>query len=81
MRFIFAPFVIAAGILTMRYTFEITNFTGKIDFAENWFGGLGAGTYTWWRLVGLAVALFGGMWLLGITSLLGDALGGILAIP
>ncbi len=66
----------------MRYTFEITNFTGQIDFAEKWFrGGIGAGTYTWWRVVGLIIALFGGMWLLGITSLLGDALAGILAIP
>lgn len=63
----------------MRYTVEITGFTGKIDFAEEYFGkGLAAGTYTWWRLVGLFFAILGALWFLGLASILGDALRAIL---
>jgi hypothetical protein len=64
MRFFFSPFVFAAGVLIMKYTVQITNFTGKIDFAEKYFGaGIGAGTYTWWRLFGMAMCILSVLWL------------------
>jgi hypothetical protein len=81
MRFILAPLIVALGILIMKYTVQITNATGQIDFAERIFsGGIGSGTYTWWRLCGLGFAILGGMWFLGITSLIGDLLRAIFAI-
>ncbi len=63
----------------MRYTVEITNFTGKLDWAEEWFGkGLAAGTYTWWRLVGLFFVILGALWLFGMMDLLGAGIRALL---
>ena len=81
MRFILGPLVIILGVLLMKYTVQITDFTGRIDFAEKYLtAGLGAGTYTWWRLVGLCFAILGAMWILGLTSLLGEGLVSILGL-
>lgn len=75
MQFIFGPIVILLGLAMMRYTVQITNMTGKIDFAERIFSaGLGAGTYTWWRLVGLGIMILGALWLFGLLSVLGGLL-------
>lgn len=67
MRFFLAPFVFIAGILLMRYTVAVTNFTGKLEFAEKYFGGgLGAGTYTWWRLCGLGLSIISILWIFNL---------------
>ncbi|MCL5008901.1 MAG: hypothetical protein M1400_01000 [Patescibacteria group bacterium] len=65
MRFIFAPIVLAIGVLMMKYSVAITDqFSGKIDFAEKYLGtGIGAGTYTWWKLVGLGLCVLAVFWL------------------
>ncbi len=65
MRFIFAPIVLALGVLMMKYSVAITDqFSGKIDFAEKYLGtGIGAGTYTWWKLVGLGLCVLAVFWL------------------
>lgn len=54
----------------MKYTVTITDqFTGQIDWAEKIFSnGFTAGTYTWWRLVGLMLVLLGSLWLFGIVN-------------
>ena len=79
MRFILGPIIIALGILMMRYTVDITNVTGKLDWAEQWFGGgLAAGTYTWWRLVGLFFVILGSLWLFGLIGLVGNGLRAVL---
>lgn len=76
MQFIFGPLLIVLGITMMRYTVQITNFTGQIDFAEKYLGGgIAAGTYTWWRLWGLIACLLGAMWMFGLLSLVGDLFG------
>jgi hypothetical protein len=64
MRFFLAPLLFAAGILIMKYSVAITDqFSGKIDFAEKYLGtGIGAGTYTWWRLFGLAMCVLAVLW-------------------
>jgi hypothetical protein len=70
MRFIFGPIMIALGVLLMKYTVQITNFTGALDFAEKYLkGGVGAGTYTWWRLVGLFLIAVALAWMFGVLSL------------
>jgi hypothetical protein len=82
MRFILGPILVAVGILMMKYTVKITEFTGKIDFAEEYLGkGLAAGTYTWWRLVGLVMAILGAMWFLGMLDIVGNALVAVFGGP
>lgn len=57
-----------AGILCMKYSVQITDqFTGRIDFAEKIFGtGIGAGTYTWWKLFGLGMCVLSVLWLFNL---------------
>ena len=65
----------------MRYTVEVTSFTGKVGWAEQYLGGgLLAGTYTFWRLVGLVFIILAVLWIFGLLDLLGGALRGILGM-
>lgn len=73
MRFFFAPLLFVAGILCMKYSVQITDqFTGRIDFAEKIFGtGIGAGTYTWWKLFGLGMCILSVLWLFNLLPSVG----------
>jgi hypothetical protein len=65
MRYFLAPLVFILGLLCMKYTVQITNNTGKIDLAEKYFNtGIGAGTYTFWRLFGLGLCILSVLWIL-----------------
>ena len=68
MRFILSPLLFAAGILIMKYSVQITDqFSGKIDLAEKYLGtGVGAGTYTWWKLFGLGMCVLSVLWLFNL---------------
>jgi hypothetical protein len=67
MRFFLSPIVFVIGILLMRYTVQVTNMTGKLDWAEKYLGGgLLAGTYTWWRLCGLGLCILSVLWLFNL---------------
>jgi len=48
----------------MKYSVVITEqFSGKIDLAEKYLGtGIGAGTYTWWKLFGLLLCILAVLW-------------------
>jgi hypothetical protein len=65
MRFFLSPLIFIAGILVMKYSVVITEqFSGKIDLAEKYLGaGIGAGTYTWWKLFGLIMCILATLWL------------------
>lgn len=52
----------------MKYTVWITNQTGKLDFAEKYLSFPFAGTYTWWRLVGLVLIILALCWMTGILD-------------
>ena len=67
MRYFLAPLILIAGLLCMRYSVQITDqFTGKIELAEKFLGGgLGAGTYTWWKLFGLGLCVLSVLWFFG----------------
>ncbi len=56
--------VFGLGIITMKYSAFITEqITGKIDLAEKYLGtGIGAGTYTWWKLFGLILCILSVLW-------------------
>ena len=65
MRYIVGPLIIIAGVLIMKYTVDVTNFTGKISFAEDYLRPIGAGTYTFWRLFGLLIIVLAVLWMTG----------------
>jgi hypothetical protein len=69
MRFILAPLLFVLGILCMKYSVAITDqFSGKIDLAEKYLGvGIGAGTYTWWKLFGLTLCVLSFLWLFNLV--------------
>jgi hypothetical protein len=65
MRFVWGIMWVIIGILLMRYTFQITNLFGKVEWAErNLQGGFG-GTYTLWRIVGLAIIIIAMLYMFG----------------
>ena len=68
MRFILGPLAIVLGFLMMRYTVQLTDITGKIGFAEKYLRGGLAGTYTWWRLVGLFIIIVSVFWIFGYLN-------------
>lgn len=59
----------------MRYAVQITQSMGKVDWAEKYLTqGIGAGTFTMWRLIGLLAAIMGALWTFGLISLVGRLL-------
>jgi len=58
-RLILSILLFAFGIVCMKYSVVITEqFSGKIELAEKYLGtGIGAGTYTWWKLFGLLMCI------------------------
>ena len=71
MRFFLSPLVLALGFLCMKYSVFITEqISGKIDFAEKYLGtGIGAGTYSWWKLFGLGLCILSILWLFNMLPL------------
>lgn len=53
MRFIYGMIGIAVGFLLIRYSVQLTESLGQIDWAERYLKSGMAGTYTMYRLVGL----------------------------
>ncbi len=68
MRFIIGPLMIVVGVLMMKYTVWITEQVGKVDFADQWLPYPLAGTYSWWRLVGLALIVLAFLWMFGFLD-------------
>ncbi len=64
MRFIIGPLMIVVGVLMMKYTVWITEQVGKVDFAQ-YLPYPMAGTYSWWRLVGLVLIVLAMLWMFG----------------
>lgn len=60
--------MIIVGILMMKYTVWITEQVGKVDFADRWLPSPLAGTYSWWRLVGLALIALAFLWMFGYLN-------------
>lgn len=67
MRFILGPIMIIVGVLMMKYTVWITEQVGKVEFAEHLPYPL-AGTYSWWRLVGLVLIILAFLWMFGYLN-------------
>lgn len=68
MKFILGPLFIILGVLFMKYTVWITNQVGKVDFADRWLPYPLAGTYSWWRIVGLLMIVGALLWMGGFLD-------------
>ncbi len=71
LRLILGIPIIYGGYLLMRYTVTVTEYTGKIDWAEEYLRGFGAGTYTFWRIVGILAIVGSLLWIFGLSSIIG----------
>ena len=58
-----ALLLIPGGILMVVYTDKVVNITGKFEFAERWF--VSGGTYSFMKLLGLAISIGGFLWATG----------------
>lgn len=68
MRFIWGIIGIIIGVLFLKYTFQLTNFFGKFDWAEKYFtGGLG-GTYFFYKLAGIFLIILSAMYMFGLLD-------------
>ncbi len=65
LRIIGGLLVMVGGFFLIKYSVKITDTTGRIEFAEKWFKAPMAGTYTWWKLVGIAIMFLGVAWIFG----------------
>jgi hypothetical protein len=68
MRYFLGPLIVIAGVLIMKYSFWITQQTGKIDFAERYLQSPLAGTYTWWKIVGIIFIVLALAWMGGFLD-------------
>jgi uncharacterized membrane protein (DUF485 family) len=68
LRIIGSLIVIAIGLLLVKYSVRVTDTTGTIEFAEKWLKAPLAGTYTWWKLVGVGIMILGVLWLFGFVD-------------
>jgi hypothetical protein len=56
----------ALGVLAVKYTFWLTNLTGNLGFAERYLGA--GGTYSFYKLAGVVLAIFGLMYATGLGT-------------
>ncbi len=63
--------MIALGVLLMKYSVTVTNYTGKIDLAEKYLPAPWAGTYTWWKLFGFLMCCLAVGWMAGAIHFTG----------
>lgn len=78
-RILFGLIGTPVGILMVIYAHQIVDrYTGPLDFAENWFGSWGAGTYSFFRLFGLAIAIVSMMVMTGLGGFIYEAVTGSL---
>ncbi len=77
MRFFWGIIGIIIGTLLLKYTFQLSNTFGKIDWAEKYFsGGLG-GTYFFYKLFGMLAIVLSVLYMFGF---LGNLLGPVTSI-
>jgi len=69
-RIIVGLIVMAACVALMKYSVQVTNFTGKIDLAEKYLGNPFAGTYTFYRLFAVFIMILMVLWMFGKLTFL-----------
>jgi small-conductance mechanosensitive channel len=72
MRIFWGMVWILIGFLLIKYSFQIVNFFGKVDWAERHLSsGLG-GTYFMYKLIGIVVIVFAFLYLFGGFGIITD---------
>lgn len=56
----------ALGFIILRYNKYVVDMAGKSEWAEEKLGA--GGTYTAWKLFGIAIIIFGFLWAMGALS-------------
>ena len=81
MRFIYATIGIIVGFLLIKYSVQLTETLGRMDWAERYLRGGMAGTYSMYRLLGLAFIIISILNIFGlfgfIVSPLAPLFGGV----
>ncbi len=49
--------VTALGVVTLKYNYQLVNFTGNVDFAQRYLGG--GGTYGFYKLLSITLVIGG----------------------
>jgi hypothetical protein len=68
MRFIWGLFGVAIGVMMMWKRYALTQFMGRFDWAEKYFGGGFGGTYFFYILAGFLVIFLSGLYMFGILD-------------
>ncbi|OGE80215.1 MAG: hypothetical protein A2660_00895 [Candidatus Doudnabacteria bacterium RIFCSPHIGHO2_01_FULL_45_18] len=66
MRFISGTIGVIIGFLLIRYTFQLTQWFGKVDWAEKYLGSGLAGTYSMYRLLGMLFIVLSLLYMFGL---------------
>ena len=61
MKFIWGLVGVAVGFLVVKYSFQITNMFGRIDWAEQHL----SGTYTFYKIVGVIFIILSMLYMFG----------------
>ena len=69
-RIILGLLIMAGAVAMMKYSVQLTNFTGKVELAEKYLGSPLAGTYTFYKLFGLFLMVLAVLWIFGVFSFL-----------
>lgn len=69
-RIIIGLIVMAGCVALMKYSVQVTNFTGKIELAEKYLGNPLAGTYTFYRLFAVIIMAMMVLWMFGKLTFL-----------
>ena len=65
MRILWSLIAAAVGFLIIRYSISLADAFGHVEWAERHLGGGLAGTYTLYRLIGLAILIFSLLYMFG----------------
>jgi len=67
-RFIVGLIVVALGVIGLKFSYQIMNFTGAIDWIENKLGG--GSTYTVIKIISMVMIIGGIIYMSGLGSLI-----------
>lgn len=75
MRFIWGIVWIAIGFGLIKYSYQLVSFFGHVPWAEQRLGG--GGTYTLYKIAGVAVIIFAMLYMFNAMDFLLSPLGGV----
>ena len=68
MKYFYTLLGIGAGFFFIKYSIQLTDWLGKLDWAERYLRTGMAGTYTFYRLLGLFLIVFSLLYVFGAAG-------------